>query len=254
MVEISHDALRPSDESAGLSVNVSGVLLLACKLCERFVLRGTCQSIKVFFNTEHEVEVAKSVLNEVVPDGMQAVIRLASLDEGEFEHTDDFAVLAAPSNTDGNPARIEKVECIHYENWRRQRPVLMLNPDLVVLTLYGLREHRRPSFLSDYRHAFVLDDRAFAREGLIGALLFAYPRTWEVYLRHESRGETVFRFAKQYFSRPSALEIDGDLSWRLGANHMFGGAVSKDMVAAQPCSQPLGHTLPMSEVDGVLLD
>jgi len=218
LIEINHANLKLSAEElkASLTANVRSVLELAVQVYQTcFHDNKQVNTMKIFFNTEADRVAAESVFEDVVPAELRHHFPLASLDAGKIEDSDDGAFVACPRNTDGNPARIEKVERVHYENWSRPRPVIMLNPDLVVLTLYGLRENRRPCFLADYDTAFSLNQNVFNKDGLEGALLYAHPRSWEVYIRYFGRGETVHRFAKQYASRPPLYMVQSELSRRL---------------------------------------
>ncbi|KAA8493608.1 hypothetical protein FVE85_4745 [Porphyridium purpureum] len=240
-LEMRHERMYKIARCGSLSDNFESILELVVALCSE-IKRTTSKLriIKIFLNTDEDVMEAEQCRSRVIPPEFRSSIRLASLDGGSFEDDDDWAILACPRNTDGNPIRIEKVEYVHYENWRRGRPVIMLNPDLVVLTLYGLREERRPSFLSDYREAYVLDQFAYFKNELAGALLYAYPRNWEVYIRHVGRGDHNYRLAKQYEEKPSSLMIQSDLSWRADALVRQPALPSNQFAASDPDTEWIG--------------
>lgn len=167
----------------------------------------------LFFNDEHDAKIGREYLDP----SLRSLVDVHVLDGlPSYDLKSTVSVLIAPSNRDGNPSHIEAVERVHYSSWNDQKLVIMLNPDLMALTMFTSFEEqpRQPCFLGDYLLSYYLDPLAFPTKKATGAVLRCFPRNWEMYLLkvHNNMG---FRLVAEHKGPPSPERIRCEFSWRI---------------------------------------
>lgn len=176
----------------------------------------------IHFNSPEDADIGRRFIVPEVKDFTDVYI----LGEKRKDRPkSDMVIVIAPTNTQGNPEHIEKVELVHYANWSMPRIIVMLNPDLVALTNFTRfgDETREPGFLTDYMRSYYLDPAAFPAKTATGAVLRCFPRKWEMYLL-KLKSDMGFRLVAEQQAPPSPEKIRCEFSWRIDPE--LGRAVS----------------------------
>lgn len=77
--------------------------------------------------------------------------------------------------------------------------------------LDALGNTRLPMFIEDYTCAYYLDPNVFRDDNIHGALLYHFPRKWEMYSLRSSGG---FRLVAQHRVKPSTEKVLVEYLWR----------------------------------------